>query len=301
MNATFRSFMTSLIDYAGLFPPAALDISHAEKEYRSARQSPHGWMLGRFIISAARLQESGIDNSFPLSVLIPPDGDSADYAFLKRFGEVINAVETTIPGNCLSRDRCLERIVRLHNFLKLAGIGDVKLFFESSDLETATDALAIFNGSNRATSSSAQAGFKLRCGGVMASAFPSVKKVATAITLCKKKDVPIKFTAGLHHPLRNVSSTFDIMQHGFLNIFFATLLYQGEAIEQHDISACLTDENDGNFTFAPDGIHWRNHFLPLAELKRFRTTRVISFGSCSFAEPLEGLKNLGLLTDNVKA
>lgn len=301
MNAAFHSFMDSLIDYAGLFPPASLDISHAEAEYKTARAGPHGWMLGRFIISAARLQETGIDGSFPLSVLVPPDGDSTDYAFLGRFGGIIRAVETTIPGNCLSRDRCLEFIVRLHNHLKFAGIGDVKIFVESADIDTATSAIETFNASSGTSPTSNQAGFKLRCGGVAESAFPSIRTVAAAIALSRQKDVPIKFTAGLHHPLRRIfSSAFDIMQHGFFNIFFAALLYRGNAIERKDIPACLVDEIATHFTFETDGIRWRDHFLPVETVNELRTSRVISFGSCSFREPVDGLKELGLLEHNVQ-
>lgn len=300
MNSAFQAFMYSIIDYAGLFPPAALDISHAEQEYRSARDGPHGWMLGRFVISAARLQESGIDASFPLSVLVPPDGDCTDYAFLRRFADIIQAVETTIPGNGLSHDRCLELIVRLHNHLKIAGIADVKIFIESTALKAATGALATFNGSDRTSSLPAQAGIKLRCGGVVESAFPSITTVAAAISLSKERDVPIKFTAGLHQPLRNFSTTYDKMQHGFLNIFFATLLHWGDVLADDEITDCLLDENPGHFTFNSGGISWRKHFLPMTALDTLRKSRVISFGSCSFTEPLEGLSNLGLLEDNVQ-
>lgn len=300
MNSAFHKFMDSLIDYAGLFPPAGLDISHAEEEYQNAREGPYGWMLGRFIISAARLQESGINGSFPLSVIVPSDGNPTDYAFLGRFDDVIRAVETTIPGNCMSPDRCLELIVRLHNHLKVAGIGDVQIFVESTNLETVTKALATFNGSERATFSPAQAGLKLRCGGVIESAFPSIKTVAAAIFLSRKYDIPIKFTAGLHQPLRHVSATFDIMQHGFLNILFATLLYRGQVLAEENIQSCLLDENGANFTFRSGGISWRDHLLPLDRLDTLRKSRVISFGSCSIAEPITGLRNLGLLGDNVQ-
>jgi hypothetical protein len=40
----------ALIDYAGLFPPAKLELAAAQHEYRGARRGPYAWMLGRFII-----------------------------------------------------------------------------------------------------------------------------------------------------------------------------------------------------------------------------------------------------------
>src|SRR5262249_6342375 len=45
-------------------------------------------------------------------------------------------------------------------------------------------------------------GFKLRCGGLDAAAVPSVEQVAFALTACRDAGVPLKATAGLHHPLR---------------------------------------------------------------------------------------------------
>src|SRR5512147_310272 len=49
--------LKSLIDYAGLFPPAGLGMAQAVANYARYRQSPHSWALGRFIVPAARLQE----------------------------------------------------------------------------------------------------------------------------------------------------------------------------------------------------------------------------------------------------
>src|SRR5262249_56280105 len=44
-------------------------------------------------------------------------------------------------------------------------------------------------------------GFKLRCGGLEAAAFPSPEQVAFAITACRGAGVPVNVTARLHHPL----------------------------------------------------------------------------------------------------
>ncbi len=49
--------LAGLIDYAGLFPPAALPMADAVARYARYRQGAHAWALGRFIVPAARLEE----------------------------------------------------------------------------------------------------------------------------------------------------------------------------------------------------------------------------------------------------
>ena len=53
----FRAFMGALIDYAGLFPPASLELRASVQEYARLRRQPEAWMLGRFIVPAGRLTE----------------------------------------------------------------------------------------------------------------------------------------------------------------------------------------------------------------------------------------------------
>ncbi|HEX5631332.1 MAG TPA: hypothetical protein VFY15_06715, partial [Acidimicrobiia bacterium] len=52
-----RQALSGLIDYAGLFPPASLDLAAAVEEYRAIRGSAESWLVGRFICPADRLVE----------------------------------------------------------------------------------------------------------------------------------------------------------------------------------------------------------------------------------------------------
>src|SRR6187399_2523893 len=52
-----RILLTQVIDYAGLFPPSQSAMSEAGLNYATYRNSNYGWMLGRFILPAARLDE----------------------------------------------------------------------------------------------------------------------------------------------------------------------------------------------------------------------------------------------------
>jgi len=53
------ALLRDLIDYAGLFPPASLDMAAAVANYHSYLHSDWNWILGRFIVPATRLSEFG--------------------------------------------------------------------------------------------------------------------------------------------------------------------------------------------------------------------------------------------------
>jgi len=55
--SSMRILLHRLIDYAGLFPPASLNMMAAVAEYAKHRQNVDSWVLGRFVLPAARLDE----------------------------------------------------------------------------------------------------------------------------------------------------------------------------------------------------------------------------------------------------
>src|SRR5436305_3640232 len=57
MTAALRAFLSGIVDYAGLFPPAKLPLDEAIRNYVRYRTEPEAWMLGRFICPAARLAD----------------------------------------------------------------------------------------------------------------------------------------------------------------------------------------------------------------------------------------------------
>ena len=65
------------------------------------------------------------------------------------------------------------------------------------------------------------AGIKLRCGGTVKEAFPSVEQVAAMIQTCALSGISMKCTAGLHHPIRHFADEYDSYMHGFINTFSA--------------------------------------------------------------------------------
>ena len=57
MEKSLDTLLRGLIDYAGLFPPASLDMPAAVRNYAVYRQSAEAAWLGRFVVPAARLEE----------------------------------------------------------------------------------------------------------------------------------------------------------------------------------------------------------------------------------------------------
>jgi hypothetical protein len=105
---------------------------------------------------------------------------------------------------------------------------------------------------------------KLRCGG---ASIPTVEQVAMVIACCREAGVPFKATAGLHHPVRRGE------EHGFLNLLAAT------SAPARRLEAVLAEENASAIDFADAD-----------------RTLFTSFGSCSWREPIEDLRELGLLS-----
>jgi hypothetical protein len=137
-------------------------------------------------------------------------------------------------------------------------------------------------------------GYKLRTGGVTAAAFPTSAQIAQALVTPVTHQVPIKFTAGLHHPLRVFRDEVKTKMHGFLNVLGAAVLAAEYKWDSRQAALMLEDENADSFSFADDFFAWREWKI---DIKRLQDRRkfVTSFGSCSFDEPREDLRALGLL------
>ena len=137
---------------------------------------------------------------------------------------------------------------------------------------------------------------KIRTGGVKASMIPSIEQAAFFIHTCREKQVRFKATAGLHHPLRHNSSELDVKtkMHGFLNVFGAAILSHARGLSESILREMLEDESAESFSFDDQGLRWRDHRASSDQITRARREFAISFGSCSFTEPLEDLQKLGL-------
>ena len=104
----------------------------------------------------------------------------------------------------------------------------------------------------------------------------------------------------MHHPLRgeyrltyerdSVSATMF----GFVNVFLAGALARAGASEE-TVAGLLEEREPSNFAFAENEARWRGHIISLDSLAHTRAAGAIAFGSCSFREPVDDLRNLALL------
>jgi hypothetical protein len=115
-------------------------------------------------------------------------------------------------------------------------------------------------------------------------------------------NVPFKATAGLHHPLRCFKPlTYEAnapmgTMHGFLNVFLGTGFYR-LGFNTNLLESLLEDEFSESFSFTDGAVTWhQTYILTAMQLKVVRAQNIISFGSCSFDEPITDLREIGLLS-----
>ena len=119
------------------------------------------------------------------------------------------------------------------------------------------------------------------------TAGPSSEGLAEFLRGAAARRLPFKATAGLHHPVRT-------SMHGFLNVFVgATFAWLG--MDRMTLVNLLNETNPRAFDFRDDSLRWRNCRASTAEVAQARREFAHSFGSCSFEEPVEGLRALGLM------
>jgi hypothetical protein len=300
--ASLQALLSKSIDYAGMFPPCRLDLESALRNQAQYVHSPDAWMLGAFVLpveqfEAARQLLSQFDPSHPLRVAaLGPKTANAD-AFL----DAVDKVDAAIRW--LSSNVDLVSISHLEMFLPhdvdlvlldeaRAILGDLRAFWEASPEKTQqTIALLAEHNSD---ADLATFGYKLRTGGVTADAFPTSAQIASALVTPATHQLPIKFTAGLHHPIRQFREEVRTKMHGFLNVLGAAVLTAEHQWTADQTSMMLEDENADSFSFTDDFFMWREWKISIERLQ-YRRKFVESFGSCSFDEPREDLRALGLL------
>jgi hypothetical protein len=292
-----RAAFGALIDYAGLFPPAQLPLEQAQSQYQAACLGPYSWMLGRFIIPASLLIASPDDFAGPFSVIAEGEVETLNrLGILRQEGSQIEAVE--IPLNkvvppfrkSISRDEILNVAGELEADIVVAGLRDLPTFVEIPRTEPWCGVLPDTMGALARM----RLGAKLRCGGITAEAFPTVVEIAEFIAAAQQAQVSFKATAGLHHPVRHRDKNTGFTMHGFLNILAAAAL--APRASQEMLRRVLAEEEASAFVFDDESLSWRNERIDLAELTGMRREAFVAYGSCSFAEPVEDLTALGLLT-----
>jgi hypothetical protein len=275
-------------------------------------------MLGRFIVQAAKLAELGAllkgmpgEPPLPLSVLGRggptmtefSDGLVDDLKAMKDFQStfpgraLIDGFEVRISPLVLPE---LENLAQPRNLLSILIVaGKSGVFLEvGMDGDWRRNLERLITRIDRVRTEdahSSQVGVKLRCGGLEATAFPSSEQIAAVIIAARDSLVPLKLTAGLHHPVRHYSESVQTKMHGFLNVYVAGVLAHRCHLSEDQVRQILEDEDPKHFRFGDDGLAWQDYRASVGEIKLARQLAVTSFGSCSFDEPRDDLRTLGLL------
>ena len=137
---------------------------------------------------------------------------------------------------------------------------------------------------------------KFRTGGPTARDVPSPQLLAGCIELCRGgRSAAFKCTAGLHHALRHYDAALGVWQHGFINVLVASVLSSAQQLPAPVLEELLQETSPAAFTFTDTELRWREHSATPAELDQARSRLMISFGSCSFDEPCQDLRDLAWL------
>ena len=326
MKASFKAFMREVIDYAGLFPPADLSLDTSIQKYSKYRQSDDAWMLSRYIIPASRLEELEPyhDNLFA-------DGEPYKFSVLGKRAETISgyyeglknivrsieefhnehgkAVTTDVLELKLPREAVFandeellaEIYAKTADLVGKQQMFPTEVFFEGifdknweKEISLILEAMAHHNVASQ-FGKKIKAGFKLRCGGVEASMFPSVEQVAFTLNTVREQNIALKCTAGLHHPIRHYNHSVKTKMYGFFNIFGGAMLGYAHDFSDDKMQEIVREEDAEHFSFTDTGFRWKDYEISTQEIKELREVAVTSFGSCSFDEPREDLQKLGLL------
>lgn len=306
VKSSAQSFLTNLVDYAGLFPPSQLPLTQAVENYRNYQLDNDAWMLGRFIIPAKRLVELSpytclFSEQMPLSIsaigerstdfnsgikVLQSDVETIT-AFCNEHGKkvIVDVIEIPLPP-MLPTYQFLKEIGELTNNLHAFCEMTLPLNEQWCDqLLKTLDEISSYNSKSKT-----KFGMKLRTGGVSAVAFPTPIQVATALVGCYERNIPMKFTAGLHHPIRMYRGEVEAKMHGFINLFTAGMLVQTHRLDIKTTAEVLSDEYPSSFHFTEKGLFWNKYFVSNVQIKEIRNESLCSYGSCSFHEPREGLQ-----------
>lgn len=290
MLASVKSLLSSIVDYAGLFPPAELDLRAAIANYAQYQASPYTWMLGRFVLPAFRLDR--------FEALVTPLKQRSLSVILSQDLELIEQVRRRSPPKASLKEKLAIASLEFPSLPPLAIKQlfpslptNIEAFFEipfSNDLEPYLDVLR-YSGASA----------KIRTGGTTADAFPSLVQLSRCILAFAKDRIPFKATAGLHHPLpgeyplTGEPNSPTTGMYGFLNVAILAAFAYWEKVTSAEALEILCS-SDG-FEFQAEGIRWRDRYLDIVEIEEARQRFFRSFGSCSFQEPIDDLKDLKLL------
>lgn len=320
-SATLQ-LLGGLIDYAGFFPPAGLSVEASWANYQRYRQTLWAPLLGKLVLPAAKLADLaqviasestsvrektavGLPPAHvAISAVLPgPPTDLAAFASavaaVRAFNKSCSAAAQVDTIEC--RVDCREEWDQAS---RIMAADTWSCFWELPPTASLPELLADLRAANAAAGDSPvipRHFAKIRTGGVVPEAIPPAEGVAAFLIECCRYGVGFKATAGLHHPLRATHPlTYQPaapcgLMHGFVNVFVAAVAARQGWSDPQQLLPILNAATANDFGLTDQTIGWRDHVWSLEQVRTTRQTFALSFGSCSFAEPVTDLQSLGWL------
>ena len=307
-----------LFDYAGLFPPAALEFDDALKTSAGASQrlKRPGIVGADFVLGFDRLHELTperlLERGFPKAktvrlAVLGPTVDTPDPIEHARQIEAIQSFNEAHASD-LIRQRVVSYEVKLDlngfenrenarvaldRVRRELGAQTVRLYIEPDWDEGAWEdrwdwfweTLDSLNAAPEHPSVCP----KVRGSGPTAI---TVERLARFITAVNQRSLPFKATAGLHHPIVEKDLYGNTL--GFLSLATALRLQRRlgpEAFPESVIASCLRESSVENFGFE-DGLSWKNFKMTMEELRDAVLSHPFGIGSCSVDDPDADLTRL---------
>ncbi|WP_213453881.1 hypothetical protein [Rhizomonospora bruguierae] len=279
MSTSVPELLTGLVDDAAVFPPAGTPLPRAVAAHREHRAAWYAPMVGPLLVPASGLGD--------LPALLGPQerlevglvGDTglaglpAAVAAVRAEPRLVpRQVEVAVAKRGEDPQPGLRTLAdQLSGWPDLIGYAEIPL---ARGLIAALDTVA------EARAAGAWIAPKFRTGGLAAELFPTPMELAAVICACRDRSLPFKLTAGLHRAIRRTDPETGFVHHGFLNVLAAALRAAAgaEVIEVAELLAA------GSAGAVAGGVATGLH-RPL----------LVSFGSCSVAEPVQDLVELGMM------
>jgi hypothetical protein len=295
-----RVLLNGIVDYAGLFPPASLDMERAARAYADYLSSPYSELLGKFIVPVSRLNEL----SEVGSAVFPRDDDPSWRISVIVGSSLGDARIAAREFNARHRNGSLDGNAVCDAFEAVAADGDavrealreIPVFFELYLEVPATidpaPAIKAMSGTRAAA--------KIRTGGVTRESIPSSAQVLRFMRQCHGHGVPFKATAGLHHavgseyPLTYDTDSARAEMFGYLNVFVGAAAIEA-GWDDASVIGILEARDPSSFRFDADGVSVNGRKIEAPVLAGTRERFALSFGSCSFIEPVDEARALSLI------
>lgn len=255
----------SFFDDAAIFPPGLAPLKIAVQDHIARQSDPVSRVVGPFIVPVDKLAEAAEyagDHELDVSVILTSrDVDLLVSTVEKHANLRIVALEVKLENGLDEVNEIRERLASTSIFVELPA--------------------ELISADNLKFLQALGAGLKFRTGGIQKELFPSSQQLIDVLNLAIEVGIPFKLTAGLHRAMRYKDQETGFQHFGFLNIAAAVReLRAGNCTEAALRVLDSDDPQQIQEVVSPDPL-WRESFQ--------------SFGTCSIAEPLETLAEIGFI------